>query len=465
MKVLLLNPPASERVARDYYCSHLTNGPYYWPQIDLLAFSGRVAAAGHEVVLLDAIVEGLSPAAATDRIRRAAPDALVALTGAIAWSEDSGFVESVSRELGATTLVTGDYAKTEPGAVLESHPSFDGVILDFADCDLVSCLEAPAEGPWRNIFTRHPEADPEPQRARSFSYPTPLHELLALRRYHLPTLLHHPFTVLMTEYGCPYRCDYCYYERIDSKRRDLDNVAEELRHIRALGIREIELMDASFGSVRKHALAVCELFKEEAPDLSWSCEMRVDAADEELLGLMKESGCHTVMYGVETPNQDVLERHRKPTERGRTVEAFALASRLGMRTLGHFMIGLSGETTESMERLLEFALELDPTFASFNVARPNWNTSFRDEILDKGWLVDAGVETANERFFPVWESPSLSRKQILELRDRAHEAFYLRPSYVLRQLREIRTAYQLRALAQAGLHLVADSVLARFRSR
>jgi anaerobic magnesium-protoporphyrin IX monomethyl ester cyclase len=465
MRVLLLNPPAAEPVARDYYCSHVTKGPYYWPQIDLLALSGRAAAAGHEVAVLDAVVEGLSPAAAMDRVRRAAPNAVLALTGAVAWSGDAAFVESVGRELGAAILVMGDFARAEPRALLERHRSIDGVILDFTDCDLDGFLAEPSGGPWRNIFTRHPCADPTPQRARSFSYPTPHHELFPLGRYHLPTLLHHPFTVLMTEYGCPFDCSYCYFERIDSKRRDLGDTAEELRRIRSLGIREIELMDPSFGSVRKHALAVCEAFGEVAPDFSWSCEMRVDAADEELLSAMKRAGCHTVMFGVETPSEEVLARHRKPTDTVRVIEAFAMARRLGIRTLAHFMIGLVGETPDSMERLLSFALELDPDFASFNVARPNWNTSFREEVEEKGWIVDAGVETANEDFLPVWESPDLGRDRILELRDRAHRDFYLRPGYILRQLRGIRTPYQLKTLARSGAHLAAGALADRLRSR
>ena len=465
MKVLLLNPPAAERVARDYYCSHVTKGPYYWPQIDLLALSGRALAAGHEVAVLDAVVEDLSPAAALKRVLAAAPDALVALTGAVSWSGDAAFIESVRSALSCTILVMGDYARAEPAAILEHHPDIDGVILDFADCDLEACLGAPAAEPWRNIFTRHPGSDPKPSRARSFSYPTPRHELFGLARYHLPTLLHHPFTVLMTEYGCPFDCSYCYFERIDSKRRDLDGTEQELRHIRALGIREIELMDPSFGSVRKHALDVCETFSRVAEDFSWSCEMRVDAADEELLGAMKAAGCHTLMFGVETPTEQVLESHRKPTETGRVLEVFAMARRLGIRTLAHFMLGLTGETPESLERLLAFALELDCDFASFNVARPNWNTSFRDDVLEKGWLRDPGVETANAGFLPVWESPDLSRDRIVELRDRAHRAFYLRPSYILRQLRGIRTGYQLKTLARSGAHLAAGALLDRIRPR
>jgi radical SAM superfamily enzyme YgiQ (UPF0313 family) len=267
--------------------------------------------------------------------------------------------------------------------------------------------------------------------------------------------------MLMTDYGCPFRCKFCYFERIDFKRRNIDNVAEELKFIRSLGIRELLLPDSSFGTLKEHALEVCRAMKSTGGRWSWLCDMRVDAADEPLFRSMKDAGCHTIMFGVETPNEDVLEKHNKGINVEQIKEAFALAKKVGLRTLAHFIIGLSGEDLDSLRRLVDFSISLDPDIAAFNVARPAWNTSFRDEVTEKQWAIDEGVEIAESDYRPVWESPSLPREEVRQMRNLAMRKFYLRPSYILKQLTKIRTRYQLFTLIREGLHLVWQSLLHR----
>jgi radical SAM superfamily enzyme YgiQ (UPF0313 family) len=185
--------------------------------------------------------------------------------------------------------------------------------------------------------------------------------------------------------------------------------------------------------------------------------MRVDAANDALLRVMKESGCHTVMFGVETPNEAVLARHDKQIVPEQIRRAFALAREAGLRTLAHFIIGLPGEDSESLERLIEFSIELDPDIASFNVAAPAWNTSLRDEVTERHWMIDSKVEIADVDSYPVWEAPSLPREEVWRMRQRALRRFYLRPSYILRQLRSVRTAYQLKTLLREGWQMVRSA--------
>ena len=81
---------------------------------------------------------------------------------------------------------------------------------------------------------------------------------------------------------------------------------------------------------------------------------------------MRRAGCHTLMFGVETPTAAVLDSHHKGTTPARVREAFGLARRLKFRTLAHFIVGLEGEDEDSLARLVDFAIELDPDIASFN---------------------------------------------------------------------------------------------------
>jgi radical SAM superfamily enzyme YgiQ (UPF0313 family) len=164
-----------------------------------------------------------------------------------------------------------------------------------------------------------------------------------------------------------------------------------------------------------------------------------------------------LLIGVETPNEDVMSRHRKPQSEVQVEQAFQMARRVGLRTLAHFIIGLSGETAESVERLIRFSINLSPDIASFNIARPAWNTGFREEVVRNGWMVEDSVEIAGNDCLPIWESPALSRDEMWRLRNAAVRRFYLRPRFVLQQLLRVRTPYQLQTLVREGSRIVADS--------
>ena len=456
-KVLLLNPPASQRVCRDLYCGHVAKGSYYWPQIDLLVLSGWAHQAGCELKLLDAVVDGMTAADAAKIVDAFRPDVVISLVAAISWSEDVEFLRGVHQRHGARIIVSGDYARSAPRQVIAEHPFIDAVVVDFADCDILPLLDGANRGGLKNVHTRWDQGDPVSSKDRTFSFPLPRHELYDLRKYHSPHVMRRPFTGVLTDYGCPYRCDYCYFERIGHRRRDMQNLREELAYVRSLGIREIILQDMSFGAVKSHALEVCELMRSVSDDFSWVCEFRADSADEELLRAMKAAGCHTLMIGVESPNEEVMAKHHKPQPKSVVKDAFALADQFGFRTLAHFIIGLSGETPETIEQLIRFSIELDPDIASFNVARPVWNTGFRDEVTANGWLVDNRVEIADRDSLPVFETPGLSRQQMWQLRNQAVQRFYARPSYMARQLGRVRTPYQLSILMREGWHMLKES--------
>lgn len=465
LKVLLLNPPAKLRVSRDYYCGHVCKGQYYWPQIDLLVLSGRLHEAGCQLMLLDAVVDNLTPAEALRKVDTFEPDAVIALTAAISWSEDTAFLADLQRRHSARILVTGDFPRAEPLGALASHPWLDGVILDFADCDLMPAVDGSAQAGLKNLHLRGDTEPPRIAKDRHFSFPLPRHELFLNPKYRIPQAMRSPFTLVITDFGCPFQCDYCYFQRVAHKRRDLEGLREELIHIRSLGIRELLIHDPSFAAVKSHGLEVCDVIRNVSHDFSWTCEFRADSADEQLLQAMKAAGCHTLMIGVESPNEEVMAHHHKPQSVMQVERVFALAREYGLRTLAHFIIGLTGETAATIERLIQFSIELNPDVASFNIARPAWNTGFRDEVVANGWLVDQGVEISGTDCLPVWQSPGLSREEMWRLRNEAVRRFYLRPGYMLRQLSRVRTPYQFQTLVREGWQILGDSARHALRRR
>lgn len=455
-KIVLLNPPADNYFIRDYYSGHLSKGRYYWPPQDLLSLSG-ILKDDYAVTVLDAIGQDYDERKVRSLVKELAPDCVLSLAAAVSWGSDMQFLSRL-KELGDFLIViSGDYPRAQPEKVIREYPFIDAVLLDFTDSDIKAFIDNGPRTALKNIYTKCDSGKPALIVNEHFAYPAPAHELFPLERYHLPHILYHPYTTILTDFGCPHHCTFCFFEKISHKIRTLDNIAQELKHIASLGIQEIWLRDRSFGSVRGHALGFCDLLKKSKKRFSWSCEMRVDAADEGLLTIMKKSGCHTVMFGVESASQHVLEIHKKGISLSQVKDAFRLARKTGLRTVAHFMVGLNGETPDTQLQLIDFCLSLEPDYVSFNVASPLWNTDFRQQVIENGWLIDKGIEVDCSCSYPVWETDQLKRSQVWEIRKSALRRFYLRPSYILKRLACAQTPYQYYTFLREGLFFLRNN--------
>ena len=453
--ILLLNPPAEVPVLRDSFCGQFAKGNYYWPALDLVMMSGTLAEL-FDVHVLDAVAERMDVAKTRARIEALHPDGVVSMTSAVSWSSDVAFLRELKRRCGVPIVISGDYPRACPQEALTQNSFIDAVVLDFTDSGLTGFLNGDRSAAQRNLLTRADGDASVVDAKKTFFMPVPLHDRFPLKRYHLPQALHHPFALLATDYGCPFQCDFCLCERVGYKTRDLSNLAEELRFLRSLGIRELRIMDTSFGSARDHALEVCTALKAEGRGFAWSCEMRVDAADEALLTVMKDAGCHTVMFGVESASDEVLRQHGKGITVSQVEEAFRRARRIGLRTVAYFILGLPGEDAASLEKTVSFSLALDPDFASFQVPIPFWNTSLRDEVAANRWLAGNGVAPYSPDYLTTWQSPALPCSEIQRIRTQAERRFYLRLSYIFRQLVRVQTPYQLSMLARGALRVLRD---------
>ena len=405
----------------------------------------------HEVRVDDAIVHPRAPAKVHEGIRRYRPDAIVSLACSASWAEDAAFFRATRRYTDAPILLSGDFPRAAPQRVLDACDAVAGAIVDFSECDVAAFVDG-ARTKLANIHTREsaPVATPP---GRTFAYGVPQHERFPLARYHHPLISRHPYTTVITDFSCPFHCVFCSYERIPYKRRDLANVEAELKHVHALGVRQLLINDAAFGASAERGRQLCEMLRGFRGGFRWICDMRVDHADPDLLGRMKRAGCELVMFGVETPTAAVLEATRKGITVARIREAFRAAKAQRLRTLAHFIMGLDGETWASQLRLIDFALELSPDYAAFGLASPAWDTTFRDRIVDKGRIApDAtGFDVSASR--PLWDSDHLDRAQVEALHALAIRRFYLRPSYVLERLLSIRSPYEARNLVVQALHL------------
>ena len=454
-RVLLLNPPGDQLYIRDQFCSHVSKGTYYWQPLDLLQISARLHADGFELAVVDAIAENLSPDEAQQRVAAAKPDAVVFLTGADTVADDLAFVAALKRRGVGVAVGIGDVLREKGESLLAEHPEMDACMVDFVTHGLPAFLAGrPDEA--ENMIVRGADGIrrvPEAKRAgKVFRLGTPRYELFPLARYRMPYNRHHPYATVITSSWCPFGCSFCPFAKTPYKMRDVDDVLQNFEDIRRMGIRQVHIADWTFAVNKKHARAIVQGMLDRNFGFTWSCLSRVDVVDRDLLAMMKQAGCDLVEFGVESGTQAILDRYEKGVTIEQIRRAFGWARELDLTTLATFVLGLPGETQESMEQTLQLALEREPTYCSFNAASPRMATDLRHEMIADGLIPDRlGVALDSSRSLPVFSTRELTAREVAEFRQRAIRRFYMRPSYLLRRAARIRSWEELQNHIGNGL--------------
>ncbi|MCZ6598022.1 MAG: radical SAM protein [Planctomycetota bacterium] len=461
MRVLLLNPPGKRIYIRDYFCSKTTKSNYLFHPIDLVVLSGTCAEAFHTHVL-DCQAERLDADEARQSIDDLAPDAIVSLVGSVSWEEDRAFLAD-QHARGRRVIAIGDVLHEASEERLAAEPWLEAALHVFANDDIVHYLRG-KRGSIEDMTVRDENGAPlrlqrveRKHRTGVFRVPRPRHELFTAPGYRFSFAKQPRFATVLTDYGCPYPCTFCVIGTLGFQTRPVEDVLEEIDELRRRGVHEIFFMDQTFGVVRDRALELCGAL-EERGDLSWTAFTRPDTGDDELLSAMKRAGCHTVIMGVESADDDVLAIYKKGYVTDTVRVGFRRAKRNGLRTVGTFIIGLPEEDEASIERTLDLAVELDMDFMSLNMAVPRFGTPFRARAIELGLadpkdlVMDQGGEDA---FLPT---STLDREAMVRLKKRMVRRFYLRPSYLWRRLTSAESLYELGAQAREGLALLRRNV-------
>jgi radical SAM superfamily enzyme YgiQ (UPF0313 family) len=465
MRVLLLNPPGERIYIRDYFCSKSTKSNYLFHPIDLVVLSG-IAAEEHDVRVLDCMAERLSPDAARARIDGAfdrpsvsdGPDVIVALVGSVSWDEDRAFLGD-QHARGRRVIALGDVLHEASELRLAEEPWIEAALHVFANRDLNHYLRGERDA-IEDMTVRDAEGSPERllrlerrHRKGEFRVPRPRHELFPAEGYRFSFAKQERFATVLTDYGCPYPCTFCVIGTLPYRARPVEDVLDEVDCLRASGVRELFVMDQTFGVVERRGVILARAFAERG-DLSWTTFTRPDTATDALLDAMAAGGCHTLIMGIESGDEAVLAATKKGYTLRDVELGVARAQRRGIRVAGTFVVGLPGETQGSLERTLQRALDLNLDYLSLNVAVPRFGTPFRREVLDAGLARAEDLvmdQSGGAAFLPT---TALTRTEVESAKRRLNRRFYLRPSYLWRRLRDTRSMSEFTRQAREGFALL-----------
>lgn len=409
--ILLLNPPSKKIYIRDQYCTSIAKADYYWHPIDLLVQSG-ILSQRHNVKVIDAGVLNMNEKKCTKLIMSFNPDVIVFVTGFISKTIDMEYMKYISELIDCKIIATGGYLLYDCENIMKKFLFIDAILLDYTSNVLLFYLQGRKKlydicvrkGKDIIIYPRLQE--------NSFTYPPPLYNAFPIRRYKMPYLKHKGFASVATSYGCPYKCNFCIARNIFYKPRNFNNILKELEILKKLNIQEIFFRDFTFGVNREETIRLCQVLK--IFNFRWTASSRVDILDDELLLIMKESGCHTLNFGVETPFDKNLAEIEKNISIEQVKEVFFTCKKIGIKTLAHYIIGLPQDNHESILKLIYWAKKLDSDFASFNIAIP---------------LPDTEIEKKSNN--------CLNNKQLLKLRRQAYRSFYFNVQYIFKTLQSV----------------------------
>lgn len=193
---------------------------------------------------------------------------------------------------------------------------------------------------------------------------------------------------IMTGRGCPFQCTYCASKKIWNRQarfRSEQNVIGELKYvISTFGTRSFYFIDDTFTLDRKRAKRICRMIIDEGMTIEWICDTRVDTLDEELLGLMKMSGCTRIKIGVESGSDRILKEIKKGITKDKIRHAVSLIRKAGLDFTIYLMIGFPTETDKEVHETIDFARELNPKYYSLSILAPYPGTEIYDDVMRTG---------------------------------------------------------------------------------
>ncbi len=281
------------------------------------------------------------------------------------------------------------------------------------------------------------------------SLPFPARDLLGDTDLYIPppaTYKRRPVAVLLTSRGCNRRCIYCFQIDKDRKSgiryRSVGNVIEEIELCLKQGYREIKFIDDTFAADYDRAMEIAEEIKSRRLDFTWFASACVNQVDRPLLRAFKEAGCWAILFGAESGLQKNLSTIRKGITLEQIRKAVKDAKDVGIKVSTPFMFGIPGETFEDGLKTIEFAIEIDPDIANFHAITPFPGTYLYDNLEKYGTVSDELTDFTYQgaAFIPY----TMTREEILNLRQIAFKRFYSRPSFILKRLLELRSPHDFR---------------------
>lgn len=442
VKVLLINPSESLAV---YNVSKIKMALSEIPLLSLAVLGGSLLRNNIETEILDLSVSEKPNDDLINKFNEFKPD-IVGITFTTPLFSEAKRIAKKLKELNPKVILVcgGVHTSSMPADTLKESLFDIGVVGEGDD----TIVEIAQNKPWEIIkgivYRKGNEImvnQPRDLIQSLDSLAMPAWNLYEIHKYHSSKLTSrkNPVGAIETSRGCVFGCIYC-NKSIFGRRfrfKSPERVLAEIEYMLNKGFNEIHVWDDNFVTNLDRAKKVCKMIIEKKLKFSWclACGVRVDCVDKEFLELAKKAGCYAVYFGVETGDAEIMKRIDKGITLDKARIAFKLAKESDLETVGFFMIGLPGETIESMEKTINFATELDPDYAKVTITVPYPSTKLYSYLEEKGLIKNRDWDKYNFHTpSKVYDHETLDWETLNRYYDLFYKRFYFRPKYLIRRI-------------------------------
>lgn len=475
--IVLVNPPTPDGglwIRTQHRVGRRTRENMVWPQVSLAQMAAMLYPE-HSVAVIDANAERMSWPEFAHKLDELKPKYYLTQVTAPTLENDM-YGCFLAKARGAKTIAFGTHVTPIPRETMRPYPALDYILLGEPDLtirDLLDILEGKVEQRPANIQKMFDNHDPMYEPAlnedgtvdmykikgivwrngeeivinltRPFipnldDMPLPMHHLLPWDQYRMP-LIKGPFTFIVTSRGCPAGCTYCIKHvsyQFSVRLRSAENIMEELWMLKKMGLNNIHMYADLFTVNREQVMDLCKRMIDEKINLKWTCNSRVDYVDEELLTMMGKAGNWLISWGIESGSERILRHARKGAYPDKAARSLQWARNAGIKNWGYFIIGLPGETEETIRETIDFSKGLPLDIALFHVAAPYPGTPFFFEVVKNGWFrPGTRWEHVDMDKGTVLDYEGLPAERLLYWQRRAFREWAFRPGPILTYLKMV----------------------------
>jgi radical SAM superfamily enzyme YgiQ (UPF0313 family) len=459
-KVIFLNPPSSlgRKLIRNFDCATESKGNYLYQPYDFLLLSASIPE-NVELLLIDAIADKLSLNDTLAKLDGFSSDVLIISIADSNWKEDFELIKLLRKKYKEKCIIVFGDSFIDPISTKKIKPYVNGILHNpiFVDFNAILINRSNTWLELKGFIKSDSYTRSDLKKPQEIIIKEPRHIEFLSKNYRWPFSHNFKYTTVFTAWGCPYSCSYCIMAKFPNFYRNYNQVFSELNSIKKLGLKEFYMGDRSFGLPRNNVVSLMEKMISTKLSLKWSTYFHPNQYDPELLELMRNSGCHTIIIGIEIANIKKLKQFGRHTKEGRLESLINHCNRIGMKVCGDFIIGLPGENKKDILDTIELSQIMKIDYASFNIAAPLAGSSIRERAIEEGRLKEGELEFDSFGFKKVLGNGILSGEELQNLRNLAVRGFYFRIGYLVRSLLRIKTFEQLIIQFQEMIQLFKKS--------
>ncbi len=421
MRILLLNPPADDRFIRESRCQERSRFFQLMLPPLTLAYMAALLRKKNDVEIIDCMGDDIGAKEIFARITNSKPSMIFVNTTTPTIIEDMNLIRKIKKISDAKICIFGVHATYLAKKIL-SEEMVDIVIKGEPEITARELSEKSIKDV-AGVVYKDDDGKVIENADRKFvdieEFPFPAWDMLNLENYRNP-FTKKKFLMIATGRGCPFECSFCvspfYYGRKVRKRK-IESIIKEIKYCKNLGVNDFLFFEETFTIDKKFVMKLCDNIIKSGLDIKWMCNSRVDTVDNEMLEKMKEAGCWLISFGIESGEQKILDRCKKGTTIEMSRKAVETTKKSGIATLGHFILGLPGESRGSIRKTIDFSKRLELDFAQFYLCVPFPGTRLFEELKIK-------YDTDWSRF--EYSFNTVSKLDLEHEQRKAYREFYLR---------------------------------------